>query len=167
MRTRTRLVLAGLTVVTGVVTAVVVYQTRAAGHAEVRAITERVASAMAAGDRDTLAADPALHGHPETATWLAAHGPIQARGYRVSVQRNGDNGYQLLDLDLVSHVGRIETLAGTVTLGFRWDADSGGLTFVTAAAQVLESGSGSSGGDIRFGERAAEPARTPDRGGGE
>jgi hypothetical protein len=167
MRMRALLVLTGLTVVTGVVTAVVVYRTRDAGHAEVRDITERVAAAMAAGDREALAADPALHGHPETATWLAAQGPVLARGYRVSVQRNGDNGYQLLDLDVVSHVGRIETPAGTFSLGFRRDPDSGGLTFVTAASQVWVSGSGDAGGDIRVGERAAEPVRAPDRGGGE
>jgi hypothetical protein len=133
MRKRARLVLAAVTGAAVVVSVAWVYRARTAGRAEVRTVTERVAAAMAAGDRAALAADPALHEHPDTAEWLAAHGPALAAGYRVSVQRNGANGYQLLDLDTVSHVGLIETQAGKIMLGF-WRDPDGGLRFVTAAA---------------------------------
>jgi hypothetical protein len=152
MRRWARLVLAGVTAAAVAVTGVWLYQARTAGHAEVRAITERLAAAMAAGDRKALAADPALQGHPDTADWLAARGPALAAGYRVTVQRNGANGYQLLELDVVSHVGLIETPAGTISLGFWRDPDGGGLRFVTASASTLaDAPAAPAGGEIGAG----------------
>src|SRR5262245_17288380 len=152
MRTRTRLLLTSMTVAAAVVAGVAVYRARTAGYAEVREITERVAAAMAAGDQAALAADPALQGHPGTADWLAAHGPALGSGYRVTVQRNGANGYRLMELNVVSHVGLIETPAGNVSLGFWRDPDGGGLTFVTAAASTMPAAaSGPDGPEIRVG----------------
>src|SRR5262245_6131460 len=152
MRKGTRLVLAGAIAAAAVVAGVAVHRARTAGHAEVRQITERVAAAMAAGDRAALAADPAMQSHPGMADWLAAHGAALNSGYRVTVQRNGANGYQLMDLNVVSHVGLIETPAGQVSLGFWRDPDGGGLAFVTAAASTGPVvAPGPSGGEIRVG----------------
>ena len=150
MRTRALIVL----VVVAVAAAVgAVYRVRTAGHAEVRAITERVAAAMAAGDRAALAAEPALQGRPESADWLAARGPVLADGYRVSVRRNGADGYRLMSLDDVSHLGVIESPHGTVSLGFWCDPTSGELAFVTASGSSRGSaeGTGPGGGQIRVG----------------
>ena len=151
MRSRTRIAIGLFALGAAVVAGAMVYRVRTAGHAEVRDITERVAAAMATGDRAALAMDPALRDHPDTVDWLADHGPALAAGYRVSVQRNGANGYQLLDRDVVSHVGRIETPGGTVSLGFRRDPE-GGLTFVTAASTgPVAVPPGPGGGQIRVG----------------
>jgi hypothetical protein len=136
MRTRARIAVGVLAVAGVTPVGVAVYRARTAGHAEVHAITERVAAAMAAGDRPALAADPALQGHPGTVDWLVSLGPELTAGYRVSVQRNGANGYRLMSPDVVSHVGRIETAVGTVSLGFWRDPDGGRLTFVVAAAST-------------------------------
>jgi len=152
MRMRTRIVLAGITVAAVAVIGAAVYRARTAGHAEVRAITERLAAAMATGDRAALAADPTLQGHPGTVDWLVERGPALAAGYRVSVQRNGANGYQLMDLDVVSHVGRIEMPAGAISLGFWRDPDGGGLKFVTAAGSTVAAPhEGPGGGQLRVG----------------
>jgi hypothetical protein len=165
MRTRTRIVLASVAGAAVAVAGIAVYRARTAGQADVREVTERVAGAMAAGDRAALAAEPALRGRPGTVDWLAARGPALAGGYRVSVQRNGANGYLFMDLDLVSHVGLIETPAGTIGLGFWRDPDGGGLTFVTAAASTSPAPADRAGGDMRVGDGAAEPGGAPDRGG--
>ncbi len=149
MRTQARIVVLFFAAVAAIA-GVAVYRMRTAGHAEVRDITERVASAMAANDRAALMAEPAFQDHPGTADWLAAHGPSLIAGYRVFVQRNGRNGYQLLSLNAVSHVGIIKTPTGTVGLGFRRDPDGGKLTFVTASASGLAPApAGQAGGGIR------------------
>jgi hypothetical protein len=61
------------------------------------------------------------------------HGPDLAEGYHVTVKRNGADGFQLLSLDDISHLGVIETAKGTVRLGFRFEPEAGQLVFVTAS----------------------------------
>jgi hypothetical protein len=152
MRKRARLVLAAVIGSAVVVSVAWVYRARTVGHAEVRTVTDRVAAAMAAGDTVALAADPALQDHPDTAKWLAARGPALAAGYRVSVQRNGANGYQLLDLETVSHVGVIETPAGTITLGVWRDPGGGDIRIVTAAESTrIAAPADPATGEIRVG----------------
>ena len=147
MRTRARTAVGVLAVAGVTAVGVAVYRARTAGHAEVHAITERAAVAMAAGDRAALSADPKFQNHPGTVDWLVAHGPALAVGYRVSVQRNGANSYRLMSPDVVSHVGQIETAVGTISLGFWRDPDGGRLTFVTAAASIGPLPVGRSAGD--------------------
>lgn len=151
MRTRTRIVLAVLAVAGA---AGVVYRVRTAGDAEVREITERVAAAMAAGDRAALAAEPTLQRYPGTVEWLALHGPTLADGYRVSVRHNGDDGYQFMSLDDVSHLGVIESPHGTVHLGFWHDPVGGELSFVAISgpSRVSAGEAGPAGGRSRVGD---------------
>lgn len=154
MRTRTKIAVGVIAVVAMAFAGVAWYLDRTAGQAEVREITERVAVAISAGDRSLLAAEPMFQAHPETVEWLLKKGPGLAGGYRVSSQRNGDNGYQLFDLDLVTHVGVITTPSGKITLGFRRNPDGNGLKFVTAAGSSMSSvGSEGTGGEIEVGDR--------------
>jgi hypothetical protein len=104
-----------------------------AGEREVRAVTERVAGAMARGDRAALANEPCFRENPGTTGSLLRYGPALARGYRITVGRNGMDGHSLMSDDLVTHLGEIKTASGTLTLGFRHDRDSGQLKFVTAS----------------------------------
>src|SRR5262245_51596248 len=152
MRTRWKIAALVIAVVTLAIGVVVIYRQRTAGHDEVRIITERVAAAMAVGDRAALVAEPHLIGRTDTVDWLMARGPLLTSGYQVYVQRNGANGYQLLDLQTISHVGVIETPAGKVSLGFWRDPEGGGLKFVTAASSHWVSPSRkATGGEIRLG----------------
>ncbi len=132
MRSRIGIVIAASVVI--VAGAIVFYQRRTAGDADVRAATERIAAAIARGDRESLAGESFLRDHPDTVAWLMQHGPAISEGYRVSVKRNGADGYQLLSLADISHLGVIETARVTVRLGFRYEPDTNRLVFVTASA---------------------------------
>ncbi len=138
-RSRTRIIAGAVAVVGITLVAVVVYRERTVGNAEVRDITERVAAAMATGNRAALSAEPALQSHQATVNWLLSKGPVLAGGYRVYVQRNGENGLSLLDSNTISHIGVIEVPAGRVTLGFWRDPESGVLTYVTSASTLMVS----------------------------
>jgi hypothetical protein len=106
---------------------------RTAGRDEMRAATERVAEAVARADREALATEPILQGHDDTVTLLLRHSPALAGGYRVSVSRNGADGHSLLSPDSVTHLGNIKTSRGAITLGFRYDRETGRLEFVAAS----------------------------------
>jgi hypothetical protein len=119
---------------------------------EVRAATDRIATAIATGDRDGLSNDPYLRGKPETVEWLLTNRPAVGEGFQVSVARNGADGYLLMSEDIVSHLGVISTREGVIRLGFRYDRERRDLTFVTAAKSTLTSGSGDPGGGITIGK---------------
>ena len=129
MRTR---IIAVLVVCLVAAVAVVWFCWQTAGHAEMRAITERVAAAAACGDREALLTEPILHDVPGTVDFLLGQGPALANGYRVTVCENGADGYRLLP-SVVTHLGRIKTSSGTVDLGFRYDRGSARLEFVLAS----------------------------------
>jgi len=132
----------------------VVYRKRAVENAEVQLITDRIAAAIAAGDRSALEAEPTLQNRDTTIDWLIAKKVDLAGGYRVRVQRNGENGYQLMDTSIVTHVGVIEIGNGEVSLGFRRDPETAKLEFVTCAATSwITSSSNDAGGEIRIGSR--------------
>jgi hypothetical protein len=115
------------------VTAAIVYaQWRAAGLEEMQTITDRVAAAAARSDRDALAAEPILQTRAGTVDFILTHGPILANGYRVTVTRNGADGYRLMPA-VVTHVGHVETAQATLHLGFRYDRGSGTTELVTAS----------------------------------
>ena len=133
MRARIGIVIAASTMI--VVGAIVFYQQRTAGDADVRVTTERVAAALARGDRESLAREPLLQNYPDTRNWLLQQGPIG--DYRVVVRRNGANRHQLLSSADVSHLGVIETASGVVCLGFWYDRESRQLRFVTASRSAL------------------------------
>lgn len=115
----------------------VVYRLNTVGHAEVQAATERIAVATAAGNREALTAEPVFADHLDSVNWLVARGLALAAGYDVSVQRNGENGYQLMSLESVSHVGVIKTATGELRLGYWYDPSTCKLTFVTASSTSI------------------------------
>jgi uncharacterized membrane protein len=160
--TRTK-VLAAIASVLAIVAVVAAYRVLTAGRAEARDITERIAAAMAAGDRDTLASEPTLCEHQGTADWLATRGPALANGYRISVRRNGAGGFQLMPLEMVSHIGVIHTAAGDISLGFWLDPSDGNLKFVTAASTIIGLAEAGPASDIiRVSNQATEPRAAPD-----
>jgi hypothetical protein len=113
------------------------HERQTAGAAEVQAVTVRMADAVERGDVAALTAEPHLDGHSYTVNWLLSHRAALGSGYRVEVQRNGDGGYQLLSLDLVTHIVLVRAAGGELRLGFRYDRASGRLEFVTASSSTL------------------------------
>jgi len=113
-------------------TAVTYAKWRTTGREEMQATTERVAAAAARSDGDALAAEPLLQNRSGTVDFLLRHGPALAGGYRVTVSRNGADGYHLLP-NFVTHLGQIKTASGTLYLGYCYDRASGRLEFVTAS----------------------------------
>jgi hypothetical protein len=97
-----------------------------------RAVTERVAAAVARSDGDALRAEPLLQNRSGTVELLLRHATELAAGYEVRVGRNGGDGFYLFP-ELVTHLGQITTASGTPYLGFRYDRSSGTVEFLTDA----------------------------------
>lgn len=131
MRVRNWVISGVAVTLAALVAVIVVYRVRTAGYAEIQEVTERVATAMAAGDWEAIRTEPIFRDHPQTVDWLVARSQALATGYQVSVLRNGD-GHQVLSLDNVSHLGVINTPTDDIYLGFWRDPAGGELRFVTA-----------------------------------
>jgi hypothetical protein len=127
----------GIAVVCLAVASAVAYtRWQATGRQEMQAVTERVAAAVARFDRDALTAEPLLQAHSGTADLLLRHSPDIAAGYRVTVGRNGVDGFHLMP-DSVTHLGLIKTASGVLYLGFRSERTGGQAEFVTAVFTSL------------------------------
>jgi hypothetical protein len=95
-------------------------------------ITERVAAAVARGDRHALYQERVLLGNDSAIAWLLEHRRTLEPGYRVGLnQRWGDSGH--LMPAAVTHLGVIAAPSGTVYLGFRYDRQTDRAEFVTAS----------------------------------
>jgi hypothetical protein len=122
----------GAAIILTAAAAVACYLWATAGNREAEAATERIAAAVARGDRDALEREPLLKGHEATVAWLLQYRTALAGGYRVGIRRNGNDGYHLSAE--VTHLGEITTPAGrTLRLGFRYDRGTDRLEFVTAS----------------------------------
>jgi hypothetical protein len=121
----------GAAIILTAAVAIACYLWATAGNREAEAATERMAAAVARGDREALAREPLLAGRDATVAWLLQYRPALAGGYRVSVSRNGNGGYHL-SMD-ATHIGEVSTPSGTLRLGFRYDRGTGRLEFVTAS----------------------------------
>src|SRR5690349_7541788 len=100
---RTRIVVAVATALSVAALALGYESWRSAGHDEMRAITERIASDIARADREALRAEPLLQCDEGTAAWFLQSSPELANGYRVTVRRNGAGGHYLMSPEVVTH----------------------------------------------------------------
>jgi hypothetical protein len=121
-----------LGVLGSVLSALVYWTWPSAAEREVRAITERVATAVARGDRAALLSEPCIQNDAQTADFLLRYSPELASGYSVEATRNGKGGLKVMSTGIVSHLGHIKTTSGTLCLAFWYERESGRLEFVTA-----------------------------------